>query len=399
MKLCALYGRLCDANQKGVPMDSNTTRLEWISVLKKISGPVLAHAASGTLHQSMPVEGKNPQTKQSAHLEAVGRTLCGIAPFLESIGGTPLEQEERLALAQTARLALSRGVDPLEPDRLNFSQGYQAIVDAAFLAQGILRAPIELWDKLSVKAKQNVITAMKQTRTRKPARSNWLLFSAMIEAFLYFAGEPDWDPMRIDYAIKDHMDFYKGDGVYGDGHALHCDYYNSFVIQPMLWDILACVGPCHPDWESLILPVQKRAKRFGAVLLRMIAPDGSYPLVGRSLTYRFGAFHLPAHLALHDALDGVERPAAVRCALEAVIRRILSFDNFDENGWLKIGVCGSQPDLGESYINTGSLYLCTTVFLPLGLNASHPFWTDKAEPWTAAQLWAGQNLPADHAID
>lgn len=43
--------------------------------------------------------------------------------------------------------------------------------------------------------------------------------------------------MRVDYAIKKHMEWYLGDGMYSDGEKFLCDYYNSFVIQHMLPDI------------------------------------------------------------------------------------------------------------------------------------------------------------------
>jgi hypothetical protein len=74
--------------------------------------------------------------------------------------------------------------------------------------------------------------------------------------------------------------------------------------------------------------------------------------------------------ALLHMLPEEVSPAQVRCALTKVIQRIMELpDNFDEKGWLKIGFCGQQSHISESYINTGSLYLCTTVFLPLGLSA------------------------------
>jgi hypothetical protein len=89
----------------------------------------------------------------------------------------------------------------------------------------------------------------------------------------------------------------------------------------------------------------------------------------------------------------------VRSALTAVIRRVMQArDTFDAQGWLRIGLYGSQPDLAESYISTGSLYLCTTVFLPLGLPASDPFWADPPARWTAQRIWSGESLPADHAL-
>ena len=63
-----------------------------------------------------------------------------------------------------------------------------------------------------------------------------------------------------------------------------------------------------------------------------------------------------------------------------------------------MGLAGHQPHLGESYISTGSLYLCAAVFLPLGLNAADPFWSKPSEDWTARLIWRGEDAPADHAI-
>ena len=124
---------------------------------------------------------------------------------------------------------------------MNFDRGGQPVVDAAFLAHALLRAPKELIQKLEPSAKENLITSLQKTRVIRPVFSNWLLFSAMIEAALYLLGE-DWDRMRVDYALKQHEQWYVGDGAYSDGPAFHWDYYNSFVIQPMLVDILEVLG-------------------------------------------------------------------------------------------------------------------------------------------------------------
>ena len=83
----------------------------------------------------------------------------------------------------------------------------------------------------------------------------------------------------------------------------------------------------------------------------------------------------------------------MRGALTAVIRRTLEAPGtFDAAGWLRIGFCGHQPAIGETYISTGSLYLCAAAFLPLGLPASDPFWASPAQPWTA-QRAHGQARP------
>jgi hypothetical protein len=71
---------------------------------------------------------------------------------------------------------------------------------------------------------------------------------------------------------------------------------------------------------------------------------------------------------------------------------------FDENGWLKLGFCGAQPDLAEPYISTGSLYLCTAALLPLGLASKREFWSAPDTQWTSQRIWGGENVPADCAI-
>ena len=34
--------------------------------------------------------------------------------------------------------------------------------------------------------------------------------------------------------------------------------------------------------------------------------------------------------------------------------------------------------------------------LPLGLPATHPFWSDAPQPWTNKKAWGGQPFPKDH---
>jgi len=144
----------------------------------------------------------------------------------------------------------------------------------------------------------------------------------------------------------------------------------------MLADVLAACKDESPAWQDFAARAAFRAKRYAAVQERLIAPDGSFPAVGRSIAYRCGAFHLLAQAALRHALpDGIS-PAQVRGALTAVSRRSLEAPGtFDADGWLRIGFCGHQPGIGETYISTGSLYLCSVGLLPLGLPASDDFWS------------------------
>jgi hypothetical protein len=72
---------------------------------------------------------------------------------------------------------------------------------------------------------------------------------------------------------------------------------------------------------------------------------------------------------------------------------------FDANGFLQIGFCGHQPNIAETYISTGSLYLCTTGLLPLGLPASDEFWTCDPADYSAQRVWSGKDVSADHAMN
>jgi len=374
-------------------------RAYWVSVMERIAQPVLSNLAAGQLRAMMPLEA-HPRAKardQCSYLEAFGRTLAGIAPWLElGVDETP-EGRKRARYGELARTALKQGTNPDNPDWLQFGETQQSVVDMGFLAQAILRAPQTLWEPLTGEEKRQVADALRRTRARKPSFSNWLLFSGIVEAALRKMGEP-FDAMRLDYAIRQHEHWYVGDGAYSDGPRFHWDYYNAFVIQPMLVDIMLSLGE-NSDWESFRLPILERSRRYAAVQERLISPEGTFPPIGRSLTYRFGALQTLAQTALlRDLPEGVS-PASVRCALTAVIRRLIEAPGtFDENGWLRIGFCGHQPGLGETYISTGSLYLCSVGLLPLGLPPTDPFWSNPDEPWTSQRIWNGEDAPADHAI-
>ncbi|MEX2607192.1 MAG: DUF2264 domain-containing protein [Kiritimatiellia bacterium] len=362
----------------------------WASVARKIAIPVLENTARGTLRQNMPVEKRAGTNRELvSHLEAFARLLAGIAPWLE------LEAEDTRDLADLARQGLDHITNPDSPDFATFVQDAQPLVDAAFLANALLRAPKILWEPLEPRVKQNVIQALLQVRSIKPSENNWLLFSAMVETGLHAFDREDWNTQTIDYAIRRHEEWYKGDGVYGDGPHYHADYYNSFVIQPMLADIFTHFRG-QSDWADLEENIWFRCQRYATILERMISPEGTYPPIGRSIAYRFGAMQTLGQMALLHRLPKVLEPAQVREALTAVIRRCIETPNtFDENGWLRIGLCGSQPEVGETYISTGSLYLCSVGLLPLGLPQEDSFWSDPPLPWTSVKAWSGQTFPID----
>ncbi|MFT4031494.1 MAG: DUF2264 domain-containing protein [Siphonobacter sp.] len=372
-------------------------RAYWVSILQKLAEPVLTALAEDQLKVRMPVESKPGQQadrKKYSHLEATGRLLAGIGPWLQ------LDSEEEKTLRQRyfqlAQKGLANAVNPKAKDYLNYNDGGQPLVDAAFLAQGLVRCP-RLYQSLDATVKANLLTALRKTRSIQPGFSNWLLFSGMIEAFFATIGE-EYDKMRLDYALRQHEQWYKGDGIFGDGPDFHWDYYNSYVIQPFMVDILRVLPT--KNYDFLKVRMDKIAPRYAAIQERLIAPDGTFPVIGRSICYRAGAFHHLANMALLKQLPAEISYAQVRSALTAVLHKTLDNPkNYDSNGWLYIGLNGHQPDLGETYISTGSLYLTATALLPLGLSAKDDFWSAPAADWTSRRLWEkGENLPTDHAI-
>jgi hypothetical protein len=374
-------------------------RAVWAGYATKLAEPVLTHLAAGTLKKTLPVEqAAGANRAPVTHLEALGRLLAGLAPWLALPASDGAEGVARARYVGLARQAIAQAVDPASPDALNFTTGGQPLVDAAFLAHAIVRAPRVFGDGLDAPVRARLVAALESTRAITPYFSNWLLFSAMVEAGLARLGAR-WDRTRVDYALRQHEQWYLGDGHYGDGPEFHADYYNSYVIQPMLLDVLEVVGGEQEAWTAMRAPVRARARRQAAVQERLIAPDGSFPPIGRSIAYRAGAFQLLAQIALRRELPEGVTPGRVRAALSAVQARTLEpVGTFDSAGWLRIGLAGHQPGIGERYISTGSLYLCATALLPLGLSADDPFWTEPARPWTARLAWSGAPFPIDHAL-
>jgi len=236
-------------------MSMTDVRRYWLSLLQKICEMPLELCASDRLKESMPVEGKKSEERRKfTYLELLGRILCGISPFLElnreSPSTDPEERKIATRLSEFAVKSLDVATNPNCKDYMNFKEGRQPLVDAAFLVEAILRAPKVLWENLDVSTKKRLIRELKATRKIEPYFSNWLLFSAMVEIFFFFAGE-EWDSTKVDLILKNVESWYKGDGAYGDGPFFRWDYYNSFVIYPMMIDVLRILSEEKTEWKEL----------------------------------------------------------------------------------------------------------------------------------------------------
>lgn len=378
-------------------------RAIWLQHLDQLAKPILYSLANDSLRIVMPqtmskfIDNANNR-KEVAYLEAFGRLMCGISPWLNLEGGSAKEVALRNQYRNYALKAVANAVNPKAKDYMAFERGGQPLVDASFLALAFVRCPW-LWEHLDTQTKDQVVKAFLATRNTKAGFSNWILFSGMIETFFCKYGY-SWDNMRIEYCFRQFEQWYVGDGVYSDGPPYHWDYYNSYVIHPYLANMVKELGSKTGLYNWTFDKIKQRNERFAVIQERLINSDGSFPATGRSIVYRGAAFHHLADIAWRKGLPKGLSPAQVRGALTAVIKKTTeSPSTFTKDGWLTIGLYGSQPDLADFYITTGSLYLCANILLPLGLPETDEFWSSPATKWTSQKVWSGEAVLADHAIE
>ena len=208
----------------------------WVKTMIKMVDPIYTNLSRNTLRKNMPVETRDGlntgnDRKDVTHLEALGRSFAGIAPWLNLPVDKTEEGKLRFKYIDLVVKSLANAVDPESPDYMPFDRPYsQKLVDAAYVAEGLLRSKDQVWTRLDTITKQRLIKELKASRHFKAPDKNWLMFSAMIEvALLEFTGECNMKP--VTYALQKHKEWYKGDGWYGDGHRLHMDYYNLSLIH------------------------------------------------------------------------------------------------------------------------------------------------------------------------
>ena len=385
--------------EKGTSAD----RAYWADLAYKMAHPVLSNMAEGKLQQNMLVEVSpnwDGRDKKVTYMEAFGRLMAGIAPWISlPDDGTP-EGARRAELRELALKSYKHAVDPESPDYLGWRGHGQALVDAAYIAESFLRGYDSLWMPLDDTTKQRYVEEFTQLRRVDPPYTNWVLFSSTIESFLAKAGAP-CDEYRINSAIRKVEEWYTGDGWYADGPSFAFDYYSSYVFHPMYLETLQGMKDSgrytRIHYGKYHQRALKRAQKFSIVLERLISPEGTFPVFGRSIPYRMATMQPLALMAWYEKLPAGLTNGQVRGALTAVMHRMFDGkENFNEGGFLTIGFTGRQPNVADWYTNNGSLYMTSLAFLPLGLPASHPFWTDAEQDWTSRKAWDSKPFPKDH---
>lgn len=379
-------------------------RQYWCSLAYKMAQPVLENMAKGELQKNMQTEFSpsfDNRNRKVLYMECFGRLMAGVAPWLTLPDDATAEGKQRKQLREWALASYKNAVDPQNPVYLCWGIGGQNLVDAAYIAESFLRAYDTLWKPLDEVTKQRYLKEFAKLRHIDPPYTNWLLFSSTIESFMAKAGG-DFDEYRVNSACRKVEEWYVGDGWYADGPSFAFDYYSSYVFHPMYLETLQAMVDAKVnsrlDYQKYYDRELKRCQKYSIILERFISPEGTFPAFGRSIPYRMATMQPLALMAWYQKLPKDLSNGQVRAALTKVLHRMFDQqNNFNEKGYLSIGFCGnSQKNVADWYTNNGSLYMTTLAFMPLGLPADHPFWTDAAQPWTQVKAWNNQQFPKDH---
>ena len=385
-------------------VQKQSDREYWCALAYQMAQPVLENMAKGELQKNMLTEFSpsfDNRNKKVLYMECFGRLMAGVAPWLTLPDDATAEGKQRKQLREWALASYKNAVDPQNPDYLCWGIGGQNLVDAAYIAESFLRAYDTLWKPLDDVTKKRYLTEFAKLRHIDPPYTNWLLFSSTIESFMAKAGG-DFDEYRVNSACRKVEEWYVGDGWYADGPSFAFDYYSSYVFHPMYLETLQAMVDAKVnsrlDYQKYYDRELKRCQKYSIILERFISPEGTFPAFGRSIPYRMATMQPLALMAWYQKLPKDLSNGQVRAALTKVLHRMFDQENnFNEKGFLSIGFCGTnQKNVADWYTNNGSLYMTTLAFMPLGLAADHPFWTDAAQPWTQVKAWSNQPFPKDH---
>ena len=411
VSICA-FSVLLPVEAKKKATKQLSDREYWCEQAYKMAQPVLENMAKGELQKNMQTEFSpsfDNRNRKVVYMETFGRLMAGIAPWLalpDSVFGSSAAEQKELAqvrqLREWALASYKNSVDPESPDYLCWGVAGQNLVDAAYIAESFIRAYDALWVPLDKVTKERYIKEFKKLRSIEPPYTNWFLFSSTIESFIAkAAGLREYDDFRVMMTIRKVEEWYVGDGWYADGPVFAFDYYSSYVFHAMyletLQNMIDARANTRLEYRKYYDRALKRAQKFSIILERFISPEGTFPVIGRSTPYRMAAMQPLALMAWYQKLPRELSNGQVRAALTQVMHRMYDQQqNYNEGGYLTIGFCGHQPETADWYTNNGSLYMTSLSLMPLGLPASHDFWTCKAEPWTQVKAWGGQPFPKDH---
>lgn len=326
--------------------DENTKNLAY-----KIIEPVFYYGLNQNLKKEMSNFYNGPMVEQ--HAECISRTLCGLSTYIETLA----PQDE---FVSKCIILVNNLSNPNSDDFANYKTMRHNLVSGGFLVLAFLRAPNNLWNILPEKLKNYILNNFEDVIKLQAFDNNWMLFKSIIELFLYKNNRID----KLSYtpkSLRKFNEWYTGkNGCYNDGYHYTKDYYNSIVIHPFLLQITKTAELLGLPKLPISYTVElSRAKEHFHFINKSISDDGTYPMIGRSLSYGSGLFHL---LAIMLANNEIEYDEKVINKLKKIFIKTHPDNLFNEDGWLKRDKNIMKINTIEDYIDVGGLYIRTLIF-------------------------------------
>eukprot|EP01117_Protostelium_nocturnum_P011562 TRINITY_DN4194_c0_g3_i1.p1 TRINITY_DN4194_c0_g3~~TRINITY_DN4194_c0_g3_i1.p1 ORF type:complete len:634 (-),score=143.86 TRINITY_DN4194_c0_g3_i1:22-1923(-) len=315
----------------------------------------------------------------AAQLEGFARPLWALGSLLG--GGGSYKGTERWTRG------LDAGTDPNSEDFWGASRGKdQRMVEMSPIGFSLAMAPGAFWEPLSERARQNLINWLSGINDKEMPDTNWLWFRVFANLGLSKVGAP-FSEERLK-ADLDHLDtFYLGDGWSRDGPegVRQLDYYSgSFAIQYAQLVYSKLAADTDPERAKAY---RIRAQRFAVDFVHYFDEEGRSIPFGRSTTYRFAMAAFWGAAAFADI--ELPEPLSMGVIKGILLRHIRWWSQqsiFSSDGTLNIGYAYPNMYFTENYNSPGSPYWCCKAFLPLALDANHPFWTCKELPFPTSSI-------------
>ncbi|HZZ44797.1 MAG TPA: DUF2264 domain-containing protein [Tepidisphaeraceae bacterium] len=316
----------------------------------------------------------------------VARMLPAIAEYLQSKVHGP----RSVGFSDLTEIVLSiyrTAFDPKHPDYWAEPHGdkpTQRTVESSLVALSLARLGPDFIAKLKPEERANINRWLASCTVIPERTNNHAWFTAINQTtriklgktFPEFKGDESW--LFDDLKAMDVLAANAQDGWYSDDPKLTVyDYYNfwTFGNFPLFFSRIA--GDLYPDWNEKL---RNRAKDFLQNTPYFFASDGSIPLFGRSLLYRFAVLS-PMLLAYQQGI-WPHSPGLLRRITRLNLGWWWDIGAYDEKlGKLRetLSPQGCKA-VTENYIDNGHPYWAMQGFTYLSFPENDPFWTAPEEP-------------------
>ncbi len=350
------------------------TRTHWLEAFYQLVKGIIDNASPNCARQLIPGQ-RSHHGLLADELEGFTRSFIMVGPWLSSSErGYFKYRGERVDVADFYKKGILAGTDPSNPEYWGDIKDYaQHLVEMASLAWSLYLSRHHIWDTFSEGEKKQVANYLYSCTKVKYHRNNWLLFNVVTNAVLKKLGMP-YSQEQIDENIGICDSMYIGNGWYRDGNVNRIDYYNAWAFHYyyLIWVLLD--GDSKPDVAELH---RERVRKFFNSFIRFIGADGSVPVFGRSMIYRFG-YLAPFALALKmGALDA--SPGLVKTVFNSTFKFFFSKEILTDDNFLSMGFIHPCEQMLEHYSCGGSPYWAVKAFNILLLPEGDSFWETEEE--------------------